>query len=59
MKEDFCETLGLTGLITDGRFEAISERKKPQQQYFKDDHESAAGDYKPILRIKRTLIEVK
>ena len=58
VKEDVRETLGLTGLITDGHFEAISEWKNPQQRYFKDNHDSAAGDYEPIQRVKRTLIEV-
>ena len=59
VKEDFRETLGLTGLITDGHFEPISEWKNPQHRNFKDDHDSAAGDYVPIQRVKRTLIEVK
>lgn len=50
---------GFTALITDGHFEAISEWRNPQHRYFKDDHDPAAGDYEPIQRDKRTLIEVK
>jgi len=59
VKEVIHDIHGFTGLITDGHFEAISEWRNPQHRYFKDDHDPAAGDYEPIQRDKRTLIEVK
>ena len=61
VKEVFRETYGLTGLITNGHFEAFSEWRHPQNRYFKDDHfDPAAGDYEPIQRDKqRTRIEGK
>ncbi len=59
MKEVIHDIHGFTGLITDGHFEAISEWRNPQNRYFKDDHDPAAGDYEPIQKDKRTLIEVK
>lgn len=61
VKEVFHETHGLTGLITNGHFEALSEWRHPQNRYFKGDHlNPAAGDYEPIQRDKqKTRIEVK
>ncbi len=61
VKEVFHEIYGMTGLITNGHFEAFSEWKNPQHRYFKnDDRDPAAGDYEPIQRDKqRTLMEVK
>lgn len=59
MKEIIHDIHGLTGLITDGQFKAISEWRNPQHRYFKDDHDPAAGDYEPIQRDKKTLIDVE
>lgn len=61
VKEVFHETYGLTGLITNGHFEAFSEWRHPLNRYFKSDHfDPAAGDYEPIQRDKqRTRIEGK
>ena len=59
VKEIIQDIHGFSGLITEGHFEAISEWRNPQHRYFKDNHDPAAGDYEPIQRDKRTLIEVK